>query len=875
MKSAVFILMFIVSAIPATVSSNGICLAPFDKQEITEVENTEPVMDPRCDPPCQFPPCDGYENTVRPAVHFKWKSVPGASVYRIDIRHLITGDVRHYLLGPESYRLENGECTSHQITANFLPPLYTPEQFTIPMIGPYQWDLIAWRNEMWQRMDSSTFIYLHNSNPFGTAVIAFHWKTKPEASFCNRNAPVDYWIHLPMEYPFNHPGRSGYEWGYVFIQTTSDLLPETPVFQDDYAVEFLPLPDDSGSENIKLWIRNRYPDETSELAYHLAFTLEEPWTDLSWDVDASFDLASIPMPVSHDIWPEEIVAGGYLDPGLHTAPFEGIVDRFVWCDPYAACVLCPWTERQPWTSGEQWCCACWEGMSDSFCKPPDTAPPLDPADRSTWKGKNVLQWIRKNRIDGSHPDWSIDDNLRALDRLMCRWPNEYQGTFYPWVSQTAMYMMNDLLRLCDPLSGLDVEDHWRFTDTPPENFFQSGIGCSFASTHFGLSMARLMNFPARATCMAHYHNDLEIWLPYRAPKGPRYTLEEGEWVRFVGEWIAETDWSEQPPDPGGGPIRTRLRGILKTTDYITWDPEDSIPFNWYLSGSEPEYTTCRATLIDRQWPYKLNSLALPDATLRIIAVWPTQKDFCNGEGLSDLRNIGNNIALGQWLATQHLIPLGANRFGYVFREGSRLDFVAVDEHLKSVYRKPIQMNNLNTFEEPGRFRLVAVVIDLPPYIFMNVNQYEVSWDAPTPTPIPSQTPVPTCIPTVTPSIPPLGITLNMPQCMFRPGDIFYLYADVNNPEEPLDQVAVFIILDVYGYLFFGPSWTLFDPSSGNGMDAWVSDLPTGSRRIDAIPPFVCPEAPRNLYHLYFIGAITDIYVTRIIGAMDTVEWGFD
>jgi len=77
-----------------------------------------------------------------------------------------------------------------------------------------------------------------------------------------------------------------------------------------------------------------------------------------------------------------------------------------------------------------------------------------------------------------------------------------------------------------------------------------------------------------------------------------------------------------------------MTGRFKTTLYIGWDAEDSIPFTWFLSGTEPQYDTCRARLTVLQWPEKRHRLALPDEETRLIAVWPADHDLSAGEGFA-------------------------------------------------------------------------------------------------------------------------------------------------------------------------------------------------------------------------------------------------
>jgi hypothetical protein len=847
------------------------CLAPVNGEEITLIECDEMVADPRCQTPCDYPPCTGYNFPVRPAKKFRWFSATGNADYRITVENLISGDTRTSVLTPSQYRFSSGVCETYMNVSVFLPQLDTPAG-TIPMIGVYRWHLDTRVEDKWIELDSNRFVYLFNANPFGSAVIDFRWQTEPGLDFCGQAmGPADFWIHLPIEYPDNRPGRSPYEWGYLFIQATDDLLPVSPEMGSDYTIEYLPVPGEPDCDNILLWLRYRVPSIESQLAYHLMFTLEDPWSDLSWDIENEFDLTGTQMPLSKSVWPVEFLDAGYLDEGNHTAPLDRILEMYVWCDPYPRCVRCPWSDNG------QWCEACWEGPEGDFCLPDPWQQTFDPENRTTWKGLNALEWIRTNHLFNSGTSWSVDDNLRALDRLMSRWPARFMDQYYPGMDHTAMYNSNDLLRLCDPETGLVVWDHWRYTDAQPMEYLLTGLGCSNASTHLGLSMARLLNFPARSVCMAHYHDDVELWLPHGPPKGLQYCLDEGEWIRFVGEHFAAPDWDHEPPDPAGGGYECNLPGMLKTTSYISWNSEDSIPFNWYLSSTEPLYRPCKARLTDRQWPYKLTHLVLPDETVRLIIVHPSLMDFSAGEGMETIRNLECSEDLSRWILLQHLIPLGAGRAGYVLDRSGELAFIVVNDDLEITLETPVVPGEILSIEEPSFYFLRFKPVLTEPYLFLEIADYDVNWDRadPLPTPRPTPTATQTPVPTETPTPAPLGVTLDLPQTHFLAGDEFYLKAKVSNPGERIPSVHLFILLQIGNQVYFGPSWSRFDRQTGEGIDSWNLNLDTGDESIQIIPAFAWPQVSDPAEGLLFIAAIMDSDLTGLIGNMDQIEWGYE
>jgi len=90
----------------------------------------------------------------------------------------------------------------------------------------------------------------------------------------------------------------------------------------------------------------------------------------------------------------------------------------------------------------------------------------------------------------------------------------------------------------------------------------------------------------------------------------------------------------------------------------------------------------------------------------------------------------------------------------------------------------------------------------------------------TPAPPATATPTPTLTaePTATPSE--FRFVLSLNGDGFSAGDLFLLETEYFNPGAPAQDIQRYIILDVYGDLFFAPSWT---PEP----DAAVFDIPTG------------------------------------------------
>jgi len=150
---------------------------------------------------------------------------------------------------------------------------------------------------------------------------------------------------------------------------------------------------------------------------------------------------------------------------------------------------------------------------------------------------------------------------------------------------------------------------------------------------------------------------------------------------------------------------------------------------------------------------------------------------------------------------------------------------------------------------------------------------------PSPTPsastTPSRTPTTSPTPTSTPTrIPALGVRIELPTTMVHPQDPFFVRGILDNPSDPMDDVPVFFILDVYGSYWFWPSWTHYTPGSTQ-IDFAVYDVETGSTQITVLPEFVWPDTGGDTVGgLLFYGAMLNEQMNAIRGEMAAVEWGY-
>ncbi len=113
-----------------------------------------------------------------------------------------------------------------------------------------------------------------------------------------------------------------------------------------------------------------------------------------------------------------------------------------------------------------------------------------------------------------------------------------------------------------------------------------------------------------------------------------------------------------------------------------------------------------------------------------------------------------------------------------------------------------------------------------------------------------------------------GVTLNMPATIFRPGDDCRLDAWVCNAESHIvSDHHLFVILDVFGNLYFAPVW-----SSEPGY--FSVDFMPGSVPVEILPAFTWPEGVGTTTGLMFWAGIVDPVSGNLFGDYDYWEFGW-
>lgn len=159
------------------------------------------------------------------------------------------------------------------------------------------------------------------------------------------------------------------------------------------------------------------------------------------------------------------------------------------------------------------------------------------------------------------------------------------------------------------------------------------------------------------------------------------------------------------------------------------------------------------------------------------------------------------------------------------------------------------------------------------YCGWNIDDVVIRGAAPagyaSPTPVPTATPTPTPTPTMPCDAP--GVDLELPRTVFVAGDIFQLTAWVCNPGDLLMNIPLFVILDVYGELWFAPGWRHYPDQ---GIDYFQQDFDKGLHEIIVLESFAWPGGAGSADGLYFHGALTDPDFSAILGTMDSVMFGY-
>jgi hypothetical protein len=107
--------------------------------------------------------------------------------------------------------------------------------------------------------------------------------------------------------------------------------------------------------------------------------------------------------------------------------------------------------------------------------------------------------------------------------------------------------------------------------------------------------------------------------------------------------------------------------------------------------------------------------------------------------------------------------------------------------------------------------------------------------------------------------------------MFHPGDNCWCAALVCNGEGMvLNDYPLFVVLDVLGAFYFGPSFT-------DQMETYLGlypEFPEGDTLIEVIPSFTWPENISPMDGIIWYGALTNPAMTAVVGDMGSFAFGW-
>ncbi len=140
---------------------------------------------------------------------------------------------------------------------------------------------------------------------------------------------------------------------------------------------------------------------------------------------------------------------------------------------------------------------------------------------------------------------------------------------------------------------------------------------------------------------------------------------------------------------------------------------------------------------------------------------------------------------------------------------------------------------------------------------------------PTHTSTPDLTPTVTCtpVPSMTPTPRPgSGVELTLSQDTFYPGDIFLLNARTANAEPSPKNVELYVILDVYGSYWFGPSWS-------QSIDFYLINGLLGVRTQE-IFHFEWPDTGSSAENIIFWGGMICQNDHSLFGYIDSIQFDY-
>ncbi|MCD4652573.1 hypothetical protein K8T06_01405 [bacterium] len=153
----------------------------------------------------------------------------------------------------------------------------------------------------------------------------------------------------------------------------------------------------------------------------------------------------------------------------------------------------------------------------------------------------------------------------------------------------------------------------------------------------------------------------------------------------------------------------------------------------------------------------------------------------------------------------------------------------------------------------------------------------------TPTPDPSFSPMTNMFFMATPSPPPtatpseISVLIVLPRHYVIECDLFWVDVKLWNPDQTQSGIHLVVALEYQENFWFLPSWSLFDPDTGEGFDAFLLDhgLQSGLEIVNVLPKFQWPgDNTQNFTGATFYAALLSADMSEILGNLDIESWTF-
>ncbi len=115
----------------------------------------------------------------------------------------------------------------------------------------------------------------------------------------------------------------------------------------------------------------------------------------------------------------------------------------------------------------------------------------------------------------------------------------------------------------------------------------------------------------------------------------------------------------------------------------------------------------------------------------------------------------------------------------------------------------------------------------------------------------------------------IDLDLDLPSDSYVSGDTFYLNILLDNDGPNLENLPVFLILDIADVLYFWPGWKMYDPPDHPFIDYSVMDIPEDQSQIVIFPSFPWPTLSSPVPGITIMAAVTNWSLTDLASNLDS------